>query len=52
MSIEFDRKQSDFVSVCVVDETLIRSVLELCFIIQKNEHIIADVSQAVNLNPS
>ncbi len=27
MAIESDRKQSDFVSVCVVDEMLIRSVL-------------------------
>ncbi len=30
MAIESDSKQSDFVSVCVVDEMLIRGVLELC----------------------
>ncbi len=48
MAIESDSKQSDFVSVCVVDEMLIRGVLETVnssrsFIVQKNERITANV---------
>ncbi len=44
MAIESDSKQSDFVSVCVVDEMLISSVNSgRSFIVQKNERITANV---------